>query len=89
MLRPDYSSNFKKDIKRIQKSGQKIEQLKNVIIRLINREPLEPKYRDHSLIGNYVGFRELHITADWLLIYQILDDEVIYFYRTGSHSQLF
>lgn len=31
-------------------------------------EPLQVKNRDHSLTGNYSGFRECHIMLDWLLI---------------------
>jgi len=41
-----------------------------------------------KLIGNWVGRRECHIESDWLLIYK-LEDEHIIFERTGSHSDLF
>jgi mRNA interferase YafQ len=44
--------------------------------------------KDHQLVGNYTGRRECHIEADWLLIYKI-DGERIIFERTGSHSDLF
>ena len=48
------------------------------------------KYRDHNLSGNYAGCRECHITPDWLLIYEIQNDELILcLTRTGSHSDLF
>lgn len=50
--------------------------------------PLE--YKDHFLIGNYVPCRELHIEPDWLLIYYIdKQEQIIYFIRLGSHSNLF
>ena len=32
---------------------------------------LAPKHKDHTLTGNYAGFRECHITLDWLLIYAV------------------
>ena len=52
--------------------------------------PLDEKYIDHKLIGNYQGCRECHITSDWLLIYEISEDELIlYLTRTGTHSDLF
>ncbi|MDD7185979.1 MAG: type II toxin-antitoxin system mRNA interferase toxin, RelE/StbE family, partial [Oscillospiraceae bacterium] len=36
------------------------------------------------------GCRECHILPDWLLIYEIADDELIlYLTRTGTHSDLF
>ena len=50
-----------------------------VVERLANGEDLEPKYRDHSLTGNYVGCRECHVEPDWLLIYQKHEDVLICF----------
>ncbi|MCI8606023.1 MAG: type II toxin-antitoxin system mRNA interferase toxin, RelE/StbE family [Hungatella sp.] len=29
--------------------------------------------KDHNLTGNYAGFRECHVTTDWLLIYRHSD----------------
>ena len=42
-----------------------------MIEKLANGEPLEEKYRDHDLGGNYAGCRECHVEPDWLLIYEI------------------
>ena len=43
-----------------------------------------------SLSGDYIGCRECHITPDWLLIYEIKNDElVLCLTRTGTHSDLF
>ena len=64
--------------------------LANVIDALAMRQPLAEKYKDHSLVGNYKGCRECHITPDWLLIYEISNSELIlYLTRTGTHSDLF
>ncbi|MCM1385327.1 MAG: type II toxin-antitoxin system YafQ family toxin [Lachnoclostridium sp.] len=32
--------------------------------------PLEEKYKDHPLKGNWDGFRECHIQSDWAVILQ-------------------
>ncbi len=57
---------------------------------LCERQQLPPKYRNHTLTGNYEGHRECHITPDWLLIYKIEDDELLLsLTRTGTHSDLF
>jgi mRNA interferase YafQ len=89
MLTPDYTNQFNKDLNKIKKSGQKkIQNIKDVISKLVNQEPLEPKHKDHKLFGNYKGRRECHITPDWLLIYKV-DSKYIIFERTGSHSELF
>ena len=75
-------------MKLAQKRGKNIEKLKKVIELLVNKEPMLAKYRDHSLIGNFVGRRECHIEPDWILIYKIDNNDII-FERTGSHSDLF
>lgn len=87
-IRP--SVKFQKDLKRAQKRGYDISLLTKVLNLLANGEPLPAKYKDHNLSGNYKGCRECHITPDWLLIYEILEDELIlYLTRTGIHSDLF
>ena len=85
-----YHNSFKKDYKRIKKRGRNIEKLKHVIELLASGQKLDQKYRDHELTGNYKNFRECHIDPDWLLIYQIENEELILILsRTGTHSDLF
>lgn len=89
MLKPIYTKKFKKDLKKIDNSGQKdIEKFKDVVRKLINQEILHEKYKDHALGGNYKGRRDCHIEPDWILIYKITSDTII-FERIGSHSELF
>lgn len=80
--------SLKKDLKLVTKRGKSIDKLKTVIRQLIEEKPLEPKYNDHPLKGNYVDTRECHIEPDWLLVYMIKDDSIT-FVRTGSHADLF
>lgn len=81
---------FQKDLKRIQKRGYNISLLTDVLNILANGEKLPRKYKDHNLICNYKNCRECHITPDWLLIYEISNEELIlYLTRTGTHSDLF
>ena len=90
MLRIVPSNKFKKDLKLAVKRGYDIKLLENVVNRLANEEPLDPKYKDHTLSGDYSGFRECHITPDWLLVYQVINDELVLISpRTGTHSDLF
>lgn len=68
----------------------KLEKLNFVIGKLLNEQTLEPKYHDHTLVGNYIGFRECHIEADWLLIYKVDQGKfILTASRTGLHSDLF
>ena len=90
MLTIKYQAAFKKDYKRIVKRGYDMRLLEKVIELLANQKPLPEKTRDHQLSGDYAGCRECHITPDWLLIYEVADEELIlYLTRTGSHSDLF
>lgn len=84
------SSRFKKDLKLAIRRGYKIELLQAVVDQLAAEKPLDAKYKDHLLTGDYGGFRECHITPDWLLVYQVRETELILFLsRTGTHSDLF
>ena len=88
MLTADYTNRFKKDYKLAIKRNYDVSLIDAVIVNLINEAPLEERYQDHPLIGDYEGYRECHIKPDWLLIYQI-GNGVIVFERTGTHSDLY
>ena len=84
-----YSSQFYKDVKKMQKRRKEMDKLKTLMSLLINnRLPLPAAYRDHPLQGNYNGYRNAHIEPDWLLIYKITS-ELVRFERTGTHADLF
>ncbi len=85
---PLYTKQFEKDLKKMEKRGKALNKIKKIIRKLVNEERLEAKYKDHKLVGNYKGRRECHIESDWLLIYKLIDADII-FERTGSHSDLF
>ncbi len=89
MLKPTYTKRFEKDIKLAKKRGKDLDKFKWIALKLLNDEPLLPKYRDHPLIGNYANSRECHIEPDWLLIYRKVDKQAIIFERIGTHSDLF
>ncbi len=83
-------ASFKKDLKRVKKSGLKLEKLYKVVEMLADDISLEEKYRDHKLQGNYSGCIECHIEPDWLLIYEKTEETlVLILNRTGTHSDLF
>lgn len=88
MRYPVYTTQFKKDLKKALRRGKKQERIKVVLEALISGNRLDIKYRDHPLVGNYGGRRECHIEPDWLLIYKLLGNDII-FERTGTHSDLF
>lgn len=87
-LKPKNSNRFKKDFNLMKKRGKDPAKLEEVAAVLLSGQVLSASYRDHKLQGEFKNFRECHIEPDWLLIYRILDDHVI-FERTGTHSDLF
>lgn len=90
MLKVRYSSQFKKDYKLIIKRGYNVNLFEEVLELLVFNKPLPEKHLDHQLIGNYKGYRECHITPDWLLIYKLEEDILtLSLTRTGTHSDLF
>ena len=63
--------------------------LKEVMLLLIaNDAPLGPEWLDHPLKGEWAEYRECHVGGDFLLIYQV-EDNAIVFVRVGSHAELF
>lgn len=86
----EYGNKFIKDLKLAKRRGLNLAELKIVTDILQEGKRLPAVYRDHTLTGNYKGYRECHINPDWLLIYKKKETiRVISLYRTGTHSDLF
>jgi mRNA interferase YafQ len=84
-----YTTTFRKDYKRLTKSGRHdLSILQEVVALLVHDLPLDAKHRDHALSGDWDGHRECHIKPDWLLIYKLAPDTLI-LVRSGSHALLF
>ena len=88
MLDVRYSTKLKKDLKLCAKRNYKLILLQQIIDILRIPDALPEKNVDHSLTGDYKGYRECHVTPNWLLIYRIEEEELL-LYRTGSHADLF
>ena len=81
------TKTFKKHYKaRVSEQDKKT--IETVIEKFLKKEPLESKFKDHNLSGNMNGFRECHIKNDFLLVYQISNNDLILI-DIGNHSQLF
>jgi len=75
----------------MQRRGKDMQKLFDILSILARQEQLPERNRDHALVGgHYHGARECHIEPDWLLIYQIIDNELVLLaMETGTHSDLF
>ena len=91
MLKPKITSAFKTDYKKAALSGKhNMALVQSIMVKIQQEIPLEEKYHDHSLKGDWSDCRECHIKADFLLVYRIdkLNKTIVYV-RLGSHSELF
>ena len=86
----DYTKSFLKDWERLSRSGRyDMHRLKAAMLLLIaNDAPLGAEWRDHPLKGDWADHRECHVGGDFLLIYQVEGNSII-FVRAGTHSDLF
>jgi mRNA interferase YafQ len=82
------TSQFKRDVKRMQRQGKDLKKLREVLEFLVKGESPPDRHRDHVLVGQYKFTRECHLDPDRLLIYELAKAEIILI-RTGSNSDLF
>ncbi|MBR4400088.1 MAG: type II toxin-antitoxin system YafQ family toxin [Synergistes sp.] len=82
------STRFKKDLKRLSRQRRPLAELDKIMTLLLNDEPIPEMYKDHMLIGNWMGYRELHISPDLLLIYKKTGN-FLRLAAVGSYSEIF
>jgi mRNA interferase YafQ len=88
MRTPSYSTQFQRDLKRLQKRGKNLDKLKRLIELLLAADPLPPQYKDHPLKHGWAGYRDAHVAPDWVLIYSATE-KTLHLERTGTHEELF
>ena len=76
-LRIIATSAYKKDYKKALKANRKMDLLDSVVWQLSEGKKLSESFRDHSLTGNWSGYRECHIKPDWLLIYRVIENKLV------------
>jgi mRNA interferase YafQ len=90
MYTVDKTKQFRKDYKRAYTRGYDLDLIDDVIRKLAAGLPLPSENKDHLLHGDWEGYRECHITSNWLLVYKIRETKlVLTLTRTGTHSDLF
>ena len=85
------TTRFRRDYKREKKGGH-ARYLDELIAEIANRlaadEPLDVRYRDHGLTGEWKDHRDCHIKPDPVLIYRLIGEDTLQLVRLGSHSEL-
>ncbi len=87
-----FTRRFERDFRRLKRKIPRhaldYETLEYAFELLQAGKPLPEAFREHTLEGDFAGFTECHVDADWLLIYRILRRRIV-FHRTGTHRDLF
>lgn len=82
---PDFLQRVKKLNVRIYKSLKKQ-------LEIFSKNPNDPILRNHALRGDWKGYRNINVTADWRALYEEAYEggEVIaYFSFIGTHKDLY
>ena len=85
-----YTQKFLRDVKKIKKKHFNLSRLDQVLDDLAdyNSALLKRKYRNLQLKGRWSKYEELHVDADWLLVYKRDKNQMILtLMTTGSHDQ--
>lgn len=73
----------------MERRGKDIRKLRSLMLKIAGGEVLLPRHKDHALKGEWIGSRDAHVAPDWVLIYRLEGEDLVYFERTGTHSDLF
>jgi addiction module RelE/StbE family toxin len=85
-MRAEFHRTFDKQFAKLPKKRQD-----KVIaaIDLFLSEPMDSSLRNHSLTGEWAGFRSISAGGDVRIHFEIIDTEIAYFVAVGTHSQLY
>jgi mRNA interferase YafQ len=84
------TKRYRRDIKRLKKSGCDLDTLEGVIDLLACSKKIPARFKNHQLQGRLKGIEECHIESDLLLLYQRNKSElVLILIRVGSHAEVF
>lgn len=86
----NFAKRFKK---RYEKADAKIKSAFDKRLKLFKQDSHNPLLNNHSLTGEYAGYRSINITGDWRAIFEESADEEgekhANFKILGTHSELY
>ena len=86
MIRLEYHSKFKKQYKKLKPAQRK---RFTEALELFQNDPYHQDLYNHSLTGEWTGYRSIAFGGDWRVHYEMLDENTAYFVAVGTHSQLY
>jgi mRNA interferase YafQ len=88
MKRLRVQGRFEKDLALLDRRGIDLVPVAEIIAKLRRGIALPANSRPHPLRGEWVGFKELHLGGDLIMIYRLTKEE-LQLVRIGNHSDLF
>lgn len=82
----DYSSNFKKRIKKLPKPV--IEKF-YIRLELFKKDKFSPILNNHKLRGEYEGCNSINITGNFRAVFEYLKEDYVLFSDIGTHPELY
>ena len=58
-------------------------------LEIFKNNPFQEILNNHSLRGQWAGFRSINVSGDYRAIYEDLGDSKVKFHAIGTHSQLY
>ena len=91
MYKVEFAIRAEKSLYKYSRSGSfPQEKFKRMILCFRKGKPLPLSYRDHSLQGSLLGYRELHLAQDLLVQYEKDESlKLITIAKIGTHTELF
>jgi addiction module RelE/StbE family toxin len=80
------SKTFIKQIRHLKPAQQKRLQK---AVKLFKEDPFHETLYNHSLTGEWSGYRSIAFGGDWRAHYKMVDDNSALFEAVGTHSQLY
>ena len=90
MYRIKFTHRFKKSLRLCVRRGLDPLKMQAVIELLQKTGTLPSEYLPHQLLGKHKHMMEAHIQPDWLIVWEVDNEELIlYLIDTVTHSDLF
>jgi addiction module RelE/StbE family toxin len=82
----DYSSKFKKKIKKV---PHKVSYKFKERIKLFEINQFESILNNHKLHGEYIGYNSINITGNFRAVFKYITGDQVVFYDIGTHPELY
>lgn len=82
------TNQFRKDVEILKKKDEDLENLRLVLGKIIEGEPLGERFKDIPFGGTYTHYRLCEVDPQWELLYKRIENTIV-FVRTGLESELF